>query len=158
MRYLITRNDGLFSCITEDPTAPQPEWGKPSWTETQMGWWERDPEGDSQKDILHPEQFIEHPAEFTVTEAPRDFAAERQAAIMAVQSRLDGLAQSWGYDSILSLCTYASSKVPRFAAEGQAGVDWRDATWAAVDQHQNTVASAAELFALLPPEPSRPLV
>jgi hypothetical protein len=32
----------------------------------------------------------------------------------------------------------------------------RDATWAAVDQHQNTVTSAAELFALLPAIPERP--
>lgn len=59
-------------------------------------------------------------------------AAASASIISAVQSRLDTWAQSHGYDSILSLCTYASSTVERFKAEGQNGVDKRDATWAAL--------------------------
>jgi hypothetical protein len=140
-------------------------YGRAAWTETipawtQTGVWSTDepPVFDPEAIIEHPEQVIEHPSEreVTVTDlAPQEQAAARYAAVMAVQARLDTLAQSWGYDHILSLCTYASSKVPRFAAEGQIGVDWRDATWAAVDQHQNVVQSVDELFALLPPCPPR---
>ena len=48
----------------------------------------------------------------------------------AIQQRLDDFARTRNYDNILSACTYATSTVPKFAAEGQYCVDARDATWA----------------------------
>lgn len=52
--------------------------------------------------------------------------------VAATQARLDAFAQTRNYDSILSACTYASSAIPKFSAEGQAAVNGRDATWAAL--------------------------
>lgn len=52
--------------------------------------------------------------------------------VVAVQKRLDDFAQTRNYDTILSATTYASSTVPKFQSEGQACVNLRDATWAAL--------------------------
>lgn len=46
------------------------------------------------------------------------------------QQRLDDFARTSNYDGILSACTYATSSVPKFAAEGQYAVLRRDDTWA----------------------------
>lgn len=49
-----------------------------------------------------------------------------------VQERLDDFARTRNYDNILSAATYATSKVAKFAAEGQYAVEARDGTWAAL--------------------------
>lgn len=49
--------------------------------------------------------------------------------VAAIQAVLDTKAHERNYDNILSACTYATSTVPKFKAEGQACVDWRDAMW-----------------------------
>lgn len=54
------------------------------------------------------------------------------AVTSATQSRLDDFAKTRNYDGILSACTYATSSVPTFAAEGQSAVNARDQTWAAL--------------------------
>ena len=52
----------------------------------------------------------------------------------AIQARLDGFARTRNYDGILSACTYATSTVPKFQAEGQYCVNARDNTWSAAYQ------------------------
>lgn len=47
-----------------------------------------------------------------------------------IQNRLDDFAKTRGYDGILSACTYATSAIPKFKAEGQYCVGVRDTTWA----------------------------
>ena len=81
----------------------------------------------------------------------------KQALVDAVQRHLDATARTRNYDGILSLCSYATSTDPVFAAEGQAGVIWRDACWrysyqvlADVQAELRTIPTPAELVAELP--------
>jgi hypothetical protein len=72
------------------------------------------------------------------TQAELELAAEierqrvEQAIVDSVQARLDTFARTRNYDGILSACTYASSMVPKFKAEGLYCVGSRDNTWAAL--------------------------
>lgn len=75
----------------------------------------------------------------------------------AIQKRLDDFARTRSYDGILSAATYATSTVPKLAAEGQYAVEARDATWAkgyeilaAVEAGQRTAPALDELAAELP--------
>ena len=54
----------------------------------------------------------------------------KQEIVQSTQQKLDDFANTRNYDSILSACTYATSSIPKFAAEGQYCVEARDATWA----------------------------
>lgn len=51
----------------------------------------------------------------------------RQTVEREVQLRLDAMAKQKGYDNIVSVCSYATSK--KRAAEAQHAVDVRDAAW-----------------------------
>lgn len=55
--------------------------------------------------------------------------ALQNSIISQTQLRLDTFAKTKNYDGILSACTYATSSIPQFAAEGQAAVAARDQTW-----------------------------
>lgn len=81
----------------------------------------------------------------------------RAELTQAVQDHLDATARAHGYDSMLSLCTYATSSVPRFHDEGQAGVYWRDSVWTycfgqlqAVLSGQRSAPTAQKLISELP--------
>lgn len=72
------------------------------------------------------------------TQAETDAIAAWQAAkatalqnvmVMATQERLDNFAQTRGYDSILSACTYMDSSNPQFASDAAYCLDLRDRTW-----------------------------
>jgi hypothetical protein len=68
----------------------------------------------------------------TPTPAEAPTAAQMQADFTtSIQQRLDAFAHTRNYDGILSACTYATSAVPAFAAEGHRCVQARDATWTA---------------------------
>lgn len=89
------------------------------------------------------------------TETPEQAFTRLQAV---VQKRLDEWAGERGYESILSLCTYATSTVPQFQAGGQRGVEVRDACWtfgysllAQVEVGQAPIPSEDELLQMLPP-------
>ena len=84
--------------------------------------WEEKPDGyytDKEWIDLHPPEPPEPP---TIEQLTEQF-------INLIQQRLDEFAQTRGYDNILSACTYVSSTVPLFQAEGQYCVEMRDATW-----------------------------
>lgn len=49
-----------------------------------------------------------------------------------VQQRLDAFAQSRGYDSIVSACSYATSQHPKYGPEGRYCVSAREQTWDAL--------------------------
>jgi hypothetical protein len=66
----------------------------------------------------------------TAEELQADALGLQQEIVDATQQRLDDFAATRNYDGILSLCTYATSTVPKFQTEGQYGVEARDATWA----------------------------
>lgn len=69
--------------------------------------------------------------EFVKSSQPQPTPEEVTKIIVnATQLRLDDFAKTRNYDGILSLCTYATSTVPKFQTEGQYGVTARDDTWA----------------------------
>ena len=75
----------------------------------------------------------------------------------AVQKRLDEFAQTRNYNGILSACTYATSLVARFKAEGQYCVNVRDTTWSkcyeildAVNSNSRPLPTLEQLMSELP--------
>lgn len=93
-----------------------------------------------------------------LADPPTPTAAQIVASYTAaIQKRLDDFAGPRNYDGILSAATYATSTVPKFAAEGQYAVEARDATWAkcyevmaAVEAGARSMPSLEELLAELP--------
>ena len=55
----------------------------------------------------------------TAKELAAEALALQQSIVQATQARLDDFARTRSYDGILSACTYATSTVPKFQAEGQ---------------------------------------
>jgi len=77
-----------------------------------------------------------------------------------VQVNLDNIAKSWGYDSLLSAVSYATSSNPQYKADADSLIAWRDSIWAeAYTIEQGTLPDTAEAFvAMLPAAPTKPTV
>jgi hypothetical protein len=99
------------------------------------------------------------PADVIQARAAGRRQALQDSLVREVQAHLDRFAKTKGYDSILSAATYATSTIPRFAADGQCAVAARDATWLRCHEVMAEVeaglreapASFAEFAPLLPP-------
>lgn len=70
-----------------------------------------------------------------------------EACKARAQEELDTFARARGYDSILSLCSYATDSDPVFSAEGLKGIEVRGKLWAALRKVQE------EVFANVRPVP-----
>lgn len=89
---------------------------------------------------------------------PVPTSEEIQAQLtQAVQTHLDAMAQSRGYDSIFTACTYEGDPNPGWSAEGAAYKAWRSAVWqyclqvlTDVQNGLRTIPTEAELLAELP--------
>jgi hypothetical protein len=116
----------------------------------QIAQWNNDTREMDYRDMT-PEEIAALPQQ--AVPAPPTLA-EYTAAMQAV---LDSTAKARNYDGILSACTYATSTVDKFRAEGQACVEWRDKVWAfgydllaQVDAGQTPPPALADLAAILP--------
>lgn len=89
-------------------------------------------------------------------------AAERKRGLKvavenAIQQLLDSTAQTHGYDTMLTLCSYRDSANATFASEAAAGLAWRDAVWtyfyaqlALVQSGGRSIPTIAQFMAELP--------
>lgn len=97
--------------------------------------------------------------DMTEAEVAEQHEALRASVVNQTQQRLDDFARTRNYDGILSACTYATSTVLKFQAEGQYCVEARDATWSALYEMLDEINAGtrpvpsgfAEIEAELPP-------
>lgn len=99
-------------------------------------------------------------AEEFVEGAPIELSSEQflTQKMSAVQSHIDTIAKSIGYDDIYAACTYAEEPaVPRFQIEGRALRAWRSLVWAKchevmaeVTNGKREIPTDEQLIGLLP--------
>jgi len=140
MRYAIVENDKCVN-VAESDSALESNWHQSDTAKKGDDW-----DGSV---FTKPAPPVLTPAEYEAR------AIELFSA--AVQDHLDNEAKAHVYDGILSLCSYAFSPSDKFANEGQAGVNWRDACWshtyqvlADVKAGDRTEPTVQELIAELP--------
>lgn len=79
----------------------------------------------------------------------------------AIQVALDAGAQKWGYSSIISGASYATSTDPQFAADAAALIGWRDTVWPwAYAKFPNvTPGESSDVFMVdMPAQPAKPVI
>lgn len=75
-------------------------------------------------------------------------------------SLLNEIANSWGYDSIISAVSYANSTNAQFKADAEALIEWRDEVWAVVYEIElgKLPKTTEDFVALLPKSPLKPVI
>ena len=71
-------------------------------------------------------------------------AAVRGRYIAAIQEWMDKTAQAHGYDNIFTATTYVTSTMPRYKAEADACVAWRDRVWRDAFEYMTQVLAGEE--------------
>lgn len=79
----------------------------------------------------------------------------------AIQQSLNTSATTWGYDNIVSGCSYANSTNAQYAADAAALIQWRDSVWEWANAAFETVAPGTtpnEFLHNMPPFPAKPVI
>ena len=79
----------------------------------------------------------------------------------AIQQSLNTGSTTWGYDNIVSGCSYANSTNAQYAADAAALIKWRDDTWEWANAKFENVApgtTADEFMQDAPLQPPKPTV
>lgn len=107
-----------------------------------------------QQGMIWDGETVRLPTQQELAESPEQAAKRLEAALDA---HIDSVAQSYRYESIRTMVTYATSDHPTFGAEGRAAVLFRDACYTKAIQIQDEVTAGnrgvpteAELIAEMP--------
>lgn len=101
----------------------------PSYDGVTQGYREVAPQQDSMGNWMQTFEVYDLDPEQAAANQAEQQKRLMDSIVQETQKRLDDFAKTRNYDGILSLCTYATSTVPKFQTEGQYGVTARDATW-----------------------------
>lgn len=95
------------------------------------------PAADDPERQLFPDRVWETPSDEYV-------AYCMELSVDRAQKYLDTFAQTRNYDSMTAACTYATSKIAKFATEAQYCVTVRDETWTALYAYQAALKAGTE--------------
>lgn len=84
-----------------------------------------------------------------------------EAISVVIQQYLDNGAKAWGYDNIVSGCSYTNSTNAQYAADANTLIGWRDAVWEWANTKFEAVTPGTtpeEFMQGIPTQPDKPVV
>lgn len=125
--------------------------------------------GERKDDALFDNFEILKDGVLTITSTPKDSELVRHTVVTeytnAAQAALEVVAKSWGYDSVISICTYVNSTVQQFKSDAETFIEYRDSFWLSANNIKISVQNgaampltSAEFVAMLPAAPNKPTV